>query len=347
MNTKEPLISVIIPVYNSAKYISKCLNSVINQSFNNIEIICVDDASKDKSLSIINKYASKDSRIRVFSNETNMGAGYSRNFALDNAKGKYIYFLDSDDWLEKDGLSKLANALKQFGEVDIITFSHYSVNAVTHIKHKFPDVPQDLTNRIINIFNTPECIQYLGVGMTKIIRKALLKEFNIKFKQSRCFEDVEHFLDLVPKARTIVFINDKILNYRIARQGSVVSKRDDYIEYLIYDTLKADCITKEFPTKVRLELLKKMYKTLAYTALLAYGNFKISHSELKKIFKKYIDYKVLEESNMSYYVGMYNKIMYENEFIFCIENFFRMKIKQLFPTFFGYYRKLKLVTFKK
>ena len=95
MSDKEPLISVIIPVYNSAKYISKCLNSVITQSFKDIEIICVDDASTDESLCIIKKYSQKDNRIKVFSNDTNMGAGCSRNLALENARGKYIYFLDS------------------------------------------------------------------------------------------------------------------------------------------------------------------------------------------------------------------------------------------------------------
>lgn len=347
MNTKEPLISVIIPVYNSAKYISKCLNSVINQSFNNIEIICIDDASKDKSLSIINKYASKDSRIRVFSNETNMGAGYSRNFALDNAKGKYIYFLDSDDWLEKDGLSKLANALKQFGNVDVVAFLHYSVNATTHIKHNFPDTPQELTNRIINIYDTPECIQYLGYGMTKLLRRQLLEQFDIKFNNDKCFEDVAHFLDLAPKAKSIVFINEKIFNYRISRQGSVISKQDKYINYLVQDTRKAKEISKNFDSKVRIELLKKIYSTLAYTALISYSNFKLPHSALKNIFDKEIDYNFLKENNMNYYAYMHNRILNTPEKIFLIENFFKMKIKKFFPTFFEVYRTIKSMLIKK
>ena len=347
LNDKEPLISVIIPVYNSVKYISKCLNSVITQSFKDIEIICVNDASTDESLCIIKKYSQKDNRIKVFSNDTNMGAGCSRNLALENARGKYIYFLDSDDWLEKDGLSKLANTLKTFEDVDVVAFLHYSVNAITHFKQDFPPTPEYLTNQVINIYDTPECIQHLGYGMTKIIRRNLLKEFNIKFNNDKCFEDVGHFLDLIPKIKSVVFINEKIFNYRILRKGSIVSKKDDYIEYLISDTIKADKISKNFPAKVRLELLKKIYKTLAYTTLLVYADFKISHSELKNIFGKYIHYETLKETDMSYYKNMHNKIMNNNEFIFCIENFLRMKFKELFPTFFGFYKHLKLVILKK
>ena len=347
MYTKEPLISVIIPVYNSAKYISKCLNSVIMQPFKDIEIICVNDASTDSSLDIIKKYSQLDNRIKVFSNKTNIGAGYSRNLALENARGKYIYFLDSDDWLVQDGLTKLANVLKQFGEVDVIAFSHYSVNAVTHIKHNFPDTPLKLTNRIINIYDTPECIQYLGYGMTKLLRRLFLEQFNIKFNNDKCFEDVAHFLDLAPKAKSIVFINDKIFNYRISRQGSVISKQDKYINYLVHDTRKADEISKKIDSKVRIELLKKIYSTLAYTALISYSNFKLSHSELKDIFNKEIDYNFLKKYNMSYYAYMHDKILNTPEKIFLIENFFKMKVKKFFPTFFEVYRTIKSILIRK
>lgn len=347
LSDKEPLISVIIPVYNSAKYISKCLNSVITQSFKDIEIICVDDASTDESLCIIKRYSQKDNRIKVFSNDTNMGAGCSRNFALENARGKYIYFLDSDDWLEKDGLSKLANTLKTFGDVDVVAFLHCSVNATTHFKQDFPPTPEYLTNQVVNIYDTPECIQHLGYGMTKIIRRNLLQEFNIKFNNDKCFEDVGHFLDLIPKIKSVVFINEKIFNYRILRRGSVISKKDDYIKYLLKYSRKAEEISKNFPAKTKDELLKKTYSTLAYTALLAYSNFKISYSELKNIFCEYINYNVLKENNMGYYLYMYDKVMNNPEIIFMLENFLRMKFKELFPTFFDFYKHLKHVILKK
>ena len=276
-----------------------------------------------------------------------VGFAAESNDLLENARGKYIYFLDSDDWLEKDGLSKLANTLKTFGDVDVVAFLHCSVNATTHFKQDFPPTPEYLTNQVVNIYDTPECIQHLGYGMTKIIRRNLLQEFNIKFNNDKCFEDVGHFLDLIPKIKSIVFINEKIFNYRILRRGSVISKKDDYIKYLLKYSRKAEEISKNFPAKVRLQLLKKIYKTLAYTTLLVYANFKISHSELKNIFGEYIDYEILREADMSYYRSMYNKIMNDNELIFCIENFLRMKFKELFPTFFDFYKHLKLAILKK
>lgn len=343
-----PLISVIIPVYNSSKYISKCLNSVIRQSFRDIEIICVDDASKDKSLSIIKKYSSLDERIKVFSNDTNMGAGYTRNIGTANAKGKYIYFLDSDDWLVKDGLMKLAKTIEKYGEIDIISFLHYSVNATTHIKTPPVKIPDFLSNKVLNIFTVPECIHYFGVGMTKLIKKSLLEEFNIKFNGDKCFEDEEHFLDLAPKAKSIVFINEIIFCYRVLRRGSVVSQKDAFvIKYLIKDTCKADEISKNFPPKVRNELLKKTYRTLAYTALDIYSHFNLSHSELKDIFKNYIKYEILEENNLEYYMDMYNKVMNSNKTLFMLENFVKMRTKELFPNYFKLYLFLKARFFRK
>ena len=93
-------ISVIIPVYNSEKYLKKCLDSLLNQTFKNFEIICVNDGSVDNSLKILEEYKLKDNRI-VLINSKNEGPGSARNKALDVAKGRYIIFVDSDDWVDE------------------------------------------------------------------------------------------------------------------------------------------------------------------------------------------------------------------------------------------------------
>ena len=92
----NPIVSVIIPVYNQEKYLDECLSSVCGQTLRDIEIMCVNDGSTDESLKILNKYAKNDSRIHVFS-QSNQGAGVARNLGLSKAKGKYLSFLDSDD----------------------------------------------------------------------------------------------------------------------------------------------------------------------------------------------------------------------------------------------------------
>ena len=102
----KPLISIIIPVYNAEKYLKKCLDSVINQTYKNLEIILVDDGSTDKSPEICDKYAEKDSRIIVLHKE-NGGVSSSRNAGLDIFKGEYLSFVDSDDYVEPDYIEYL------------------------------------------------------------------------------------------------------------------------------------------------------------------------------------------------------------------------------------------------
>ena len=106
------LISVIIPVYNVEQYVESCLNSVIDQSYTNLEIILVDDGSTDRSGEICGQYALKDSRIKVI-HEENAGLGEARNRGLRIASGDYICFVDSDDWIEEDYCKELAQAAER------------------------------------------------------------------------------------------------------------------------------------------------------------------------------------------------------------------------------------------
>ncbi len=113
-------VSIIVPVYNAENYLEKCLNSLINQSLEDIEIICVDDQSTDASLSILDAYAKKDSRIKVFSKKHG-GAGAARNLGLINSKGKYILFADSDDWINLKSCEYLYKCAEN-KKTDIIMF---------------------------------------------------------------------------------------------------------------------------------------------------------------------------------------------------------------------------------
>lgn len=116
----NPKVSVIIPVYNAEKYLRQCLDSVVNQTLRDIEIICVDDGSPDSSLSLLQKYASGDNRIKILQQE-NSGAGIARNKGLAMASGKYILFLDSDDFFELDLCENLFYQAEKT-EADIILY---------------------------------------------------------------------------------------------------------------------------------------------------------------------------------------------------------------------------------
>src|SRR5690606_5062403 len=105
------MISIIIPVYKVEKYISRCLDSILNQTFQDFEIILINDASPDNSIKIAESYADKDSRIGIIHNEENSGAGWSRKVGYTNAKGEYITFCDPDDYLPKNALELLYNGI--------------------------------------------------------------------------------------------------------------------------------------------------------------------------------------------------------------------------------------------
>lgn len=115
-------ISIIIPVYNVEKYLRECLDSCVNQTLEDIEIICVDDASPDNSIKILEEYSQKDSRIKILRHETNKNLGAARNTGLANATGEYAWFVDSDDYIDAKACQILYDAIKEF-DVDMLCFS--------------------------------------------------------------------------------------------------------------------------------------------------------------------------------------------------------------------------------
>ena len=113
LENENSLISVIVPVWNAHEYLNKCVDSIINQTYKNLEIILVDDGSTDDSLKICQEYEKHDNRIRVFHKE-NGGQGSARNYALDRCKGSYIGFVDNDDWLFPNMYKRLLELLKKY-----------------------------------------------------------------------------------------------------------------------------------------------------------------------------------------------------------------------------------------
>ena len=129
-------VSIIIPVYNVEKYLEDCLKSVINQSLKDIEIICVNDGSTDRSFDILNKYAVMDNRITVINNSKNYGLSYSRNQGIQYSHGEYIYFLDSDDMITQEAMEELYNISKQ-DALDAVFFDAMLIFETEELKKKF------------------------------------------------------------------------------------------------------------------------------------------------------------------------------------------------------------------
>ncbi len=176
MNEKfSPKVSIIIPVYNTEEYLKKCLDSVINQTLNDIEIILIDDGSTDNSGKICNEYAEKDKRIKVIHQE-NQGQGRVRNEGLKIAKGEYIGFVDSDDWIALDFYEKLYDAaIDKKSEVTIAkTINFYDKN------NKYIELPE----------HNETDIHFKDVVWDSLYKKSFLDKNNIVFPENRIFEDV-------------------------------------------------------------------------------------------------------------------------------------------------------------
>lgn len=118
-------ITVVIPVYNTAVYLPKCLDSVLAQTFGDFEILCVDDGSSDNSWDILAAYAAKDSRIRLVRLDENRGVPYARNLAIEQARGEYVYFMDSDDWIDPDYLEAMISEVESTGQDVVINCNWY------------------------------------------------------------------------------------------------------------------------------------------------------------------------------------------------------------------------------
>ena len=128
-------VSIIVPVYNIEKYLAKCLDSLINQTLEDIEIICVNDGSTDNSAEILNEYAQKDCRIKII-NQDNAGLSAARNTGINAANGEYIGYVDSDDWIDLNFYEKLYNAAKDT-DADIVKLQELNALAASIIKKKY------------------------------------------------------------------------------------------------------------------------------------------------------------------------------------------------------------------
>lgn len=239
------LISVIIPVYNVEKYLEQCLDSVINQNLQDIEIICVDDGSTDNSPSILEKFSSKDNRIKIFSKE-NGGQASARNLGIKKAKGKYIAFVDSDDFIKEDMFVKLYDVAENnnldIAMCKIALYDDNTGNIDENAWYYKLGVFGNFNKKIFNHNDTREFTCEISVTpYNKIYKTSLLQENNILFPEGLIFEDEKFFYDVYLRAKRVSLLDDFLYYYRTNRKGSTVdiSKENDYSDIIsIYKLIR-------------------------------------------------------------------------------------------------------------
>lgn len=215
-------VSVIIPVYNVEKYLRLCLDSVINQTFKNIEIIIVNDCSPDNSAAIIEEYRKKDDRFVLISLEKNLGLGEARNEGIKIAKGKYIVFIDSDDWVKENYIEILYKNIEQHG-CDFVSANFYAYD--DKIKKLYGIKPEaDFCNVTVDSleqkqrFLSLELIHYVW---KYIYRRDFLFENDICFTR-RTMEDVLFTYKAVIDSKKFMVIDEKIYYHRFTREDSIM-----------------------------------------------------------------------------------------------------------------------------
>lgn len=291
MKNEEIAISVIIPVYNLENYIKDCINSLLNQSLKNFELILVDDCSDDSTKKIIKEYidVEKTADIILIENEQNMGAGYSRNMGLDIARGKYLIFLDGDDIFEFNMLEKIYH-VSEAARADIAIFNFYCFNNENYKNVKYSD-PIDLliksSSESFQLSQIGDCaFQYVReIAWNKIFRRQFIVNEGIRFQcQNNANDQFFVYAGLI-NAKKIVKIPDYLLRYRTNRKnqlsaGSSISK----YPLCIWNALKA---TLDYIIKVELfDLYKESFNIYSVQRLL-FSLKKVGVKERKKLLNYY------------------------------------------------------------
>lgn len=207
----EDLITIVVPIYNVEKYLERCVDSIISQSYKNIEIILVDDGSKDNSSKICDEYKKRDSRIKVIHKE-NGGLSDARNKGIDISNGKYICFIDSDDWINKDMIETMHETIKKDNSQISICRRYRAYEDGKKIEEQYKKYPKK------NIFNNIEGLSYLmsfcGYDMSACDKMFELKLFdNIRFPFGKTCEDSFTTYKLLFNAKKISYINKPFYNY--------------------------------------------------------------------------------------------------------------------------------------
>lgn len=208
------LVSVIMPAYNCEKYIADAIESVLDQTYLNFELIVIDDDSKDRTFEIIKKYSNKDPRVKVFKNKKNSGVSATRNRGISLAEGQWIAFLDSDDMWEPSKLEKQLEVAEEISAEFLFTGSSYINEEGEPFKGIF-EIPERVSYKELRNQNVISCSSVL-------IKKKFFD--NIKMEKDEIHEDYAAWLRILKLGVTAYGINEPLLIYRISRNSKSGNK---------------------------------------------------------------------------------------------------------------------------
>ena len=272
-------ISIIIPVYNAEKYLKCCLDSILNQSYKNLEIIIINDGSTDNSLKVIEEYKKNDNRIILIS-QKNQGVSKSRNNGLELATGDYIMFIDPDDWIELDTCELLSQKMNENYDVIIFNYIKEFKNGKSYnLKYdENYDFSQDsrynaFMSNLIAPFIKNDMSNYYGLGYatTKIFKRNLAYGLKFSMENIKAYnEDILFYLELFKKTRNIKYYNKYLYHYRIHGEATTFGYNPDFpmVNEITYQMLNQ--YSKKFKNNL---FLQAMYSRMIYNLIKEISNY--------------------------------------------------------------------------
>ena len=219
---KEPLVSIVVPFYNVELYIEQCLTSLIEQTYKNIEILCIDDCGQDNSVEIVKKYAKEDSRVKLIRHKKNKGLGGARNTGLKKANGEYILFIDSDDWVETNCVYEVVSKMNST-RVNSVWFK-----ADFWMDEQNCKKPMEFCSYYMNmkegylLLDGNNIASFPLMTCNKAYRTDFLKKNKLGWREKVIYEDVEFYWHMFTKS-PIIYIIDKHLYYYRQRATSIMN----------------------------------------------------------------------------------------------------------------------------
>lgn len=287
--SKPIKFSIIIPAYNVEKYIGECLNSILSQSYENYEVLVIDDGSSDSTVQMIKWYIEKDSRVKLLQ-QKNAGPSRTRNTGIECASGDYILFMDSDDvYKTSDALGMIA---KKCDDVDVVAYGweEFDETGLLDTMMEFPavtyeaeDLKDDYSQKKYSGVEYLEKSleyehQYAWYCWRYAFKTAFWKEHGFEFKNGYKYEDVSLVPWVVLKAKTIVCVREILYRYRINRTGAITMDRSaktdlDYLD-VITQNVKRACEFKGDLSERLIELLCNNFSDMYYTVLILCSQYR-------------------------------------------------------------------------
>lgn len=298
----EHMVSIVIPVYNAAPYLRQCLDSVINQTWSNLDIVCVNDGSKDESLDILEDYAAKDPRIRVFTKKNEgRGAASGRNMGLRNAKGEYVQFLDSDDFFEKEMVEVLVlKAIHTDAEVVICrgkTYDDEKKSVAGNLPH--PDL-QYAPDK--DAFNWKECPEFIceiadNYAWNKLFLRKLLIDNNLSFTPIPISDDQDISMIAPVVAKRVAVVDEAFINYRVGTGTSQCDSQTKHPEAAYEGTYT---VVRRFKELGVWNDVKQSYLNVSIRLMREYFDRMTEYGKIEFLYNKYRTeiFPMLEAENL-------------------------------------------------